>query len=62
MDKDIPQPIGLNDEIITIKIQTLESQYPISIRRYNTIGELKEKLGELFNISFQNIRLILRFS
>ena len=60
MDKDIPQPIGLNDEIITIKIQTLESQYPISIRRYNTIGELKEKLGELFNISFQNIRLIFQ--
>ena len=59
MDKDISQTAGLNDEI-TIKIQTLESQYPISIRRYNTIGELKEKLGEVFNISFQNIRLIFQ--
>lgn len=46
---------GFSEEI-TLKIQTLDSQYPVTVKRQNTISELKEKLCEV------NKKNLFRFS
>ena len=35
------------NEEVTLKIQTLESQYQVTIKRSSSVNELKEKLSEV---------------
>lgn len=43
MEREI-QP---QNEEVTLKIQTLESQYQVTIKRSSSVNELKEKLSEV---------------
>ena len=48
------------DDEITIKIQTLDNIYPLTLKRLSTVIELQEKISENFNIPINNQRLIFQ--
>ena len=46
------------DEVILIKIKTLDNQININIRKNATLAELKEKINQLLSVPLANQRLI----
>ena len=48
------------DDEITIKIQTLDNIYPLTLKRLSTVIELQEKISENFHIPINNQRLIFQ--